>query len=130
MNENRISTDKLISRRTETSKGPTRASLNLTYSADAYLLDGDLTLRSTNIIPPRNIDPATPASYSSIQERWTDAMYSAESSKTELLLGESVNEKGELTALWKEGIVEMERRAKSDRSGLIGSQAPQVLRRT
>lgn len=57
-------------------------------------------------------------------------MYTVESSKTELLLGESVNEKGELTSLWKDGMVEMERRAKSDRSGVIGSQTPQVLRRT
>lgn len=102
----------------------------MTHDGKAYLLDGDLTLRSTEIVPPRNLDPSSPASFTSIQERWNDAMYTVESSKTELLLGESDNEKVELTTLWKEGIVEMERRAKLDRSGLIGSQTPQLLRRT
>lgn len=98
-------------------KEPTLPPYYLTYDTRQFQLDADQSLRTTQIIPPIYSPTSQFSNYPSTQERWHDELHGNEGSRTEVRLGSSDNELGEMSDLWRSACAEMEARSR----GALGS---------
>lgn len=98
-------------------KEPTLPPYYITYDTRQFQLDADQSLRTTQIIPPIYSPTSQFSNYPSTQERWHDELHGNEGSRTEVRLGSSDNELGEMSDLWRSACAEMEARSR----GALGS---------